>query len=50
MVKKINFILVLLLLLVSVGAVSAADDANNTVGVDEAIDDIYTMDIKKLKE
>ena len=40
MVKKINFILVLLLLLVSVGAVSAADDANNTVGVDEAIDDI----------
>ena len=35
MIKKINFILVLLLLLVSVGAVSAADDFNDTIASDD---------------
>ena len=40
MFKKINFILVLLLLFVSVTAVSAVDDTNDTVGIDEAISDI----------
>lgn len=35
MVKKINFILVLLLLLVSVGAVSAADNFNDTIASDD---------------
>ena len=34
MVKKINFILVLLLLLVSIGAVSATDDLNDTIASD----------------
>ena len=33
--KKINFILVLLLLLVSIGAVSAADDLNDTIASDD---------------
>ena len=36
MVKKVNVILVLLLLFVSISAVSAADDINETVGIDEA--------------
>ena len=31
MIKKINFILVLLLLLVSISAVTAADDLNDTI-------------------
>lgn len=45
MFKKINFILVLLLLLVSVGAVSAADDLNETVGSDGAVfDEISSED------
>ena len=35
MIKKINFILVLLLLLVSIGAVSAADDLNDTIASDD---------------
>ena len=34
MIKKINFILILLLLLVSVGAVSAADNFNDTIASD----------------
>ncbi len=49
MTKKINFILVLLLLLVSVGAVSAADDLNDTIASDDgavleevASDDVLT--------
>ena len=46
MIKKINFILVLLLLFVSVTAVSAVDDTNDTVGIDEAISDI--SDSKKV--
>lgn len=45
MFKKINFILVLLLLLVSVGAVSAAEDLNETVGSDGAVfDEISSED------
>lgn len=39
MVKKINILLVLLLLIVSVGVVNAADDVNETVSSDEAIVD-----------
>lgn len=35
MIKKINFILVLLLLLVSICAVSAADDLNDTIASDD---------------
>ena len=41
MVKKINILLVLLLLLFSIGAVSAADDVNEIVSGDEAIDEVY---------
>ena len=35
MIKKINFLLVLLLLLVSIGAVSADDDLNDTIASDD---------------
>ena len=38
MIKKINILLVLLLLVLSIGAVSAFDDVNGTVNSDEAID------------
>ena len=45
MIKRLNVILVLsLLILVSVGAVSAADDMNATLGDDEAISDVYSSD------
>ena len=37
MIKKINILLVLLLLFISISAVSAADDLNETIGSDEAI-------------
>ena len=43
MVKKINILLVLLLLLFSIGAVSAADDVNEIVSGDEAIDEVYDL-------
>ena len=48
MIKKINIILALLLILISLGAVSAADDTNETVSSDEAVieevasDDVLT--------
>ena len=47
MIKKINFILALFLLLVSLGAVCAADDLNETVaGGDEAVlDEVATGDV-----
>lgn len=46
MFKKINFILVLLLLLVSIGAVSAADDLNDTIaGNDGAIEEVASSDV-----
>ena len=45
MFKKINILLVLLLLLVSIGAVSAADDLNDTIASDnEAIDEVTSTD------
>ncbi|MDO5810388.1 MAG: adhesin, partial [Methanobrevibacter sp.] len=37
MIKKINIILALLLILISLGAVSAADDTNETISSDEAV-------------
>ena len=43
MVKKINILLVLLLLLLSIGAVSAADDVNEIVSGDEAIDEVSDL-------
>ena len=47
MTKKINFILVLLLLLVSVGAVSAADDLNDTIASDDGavLDEVASDDV-----
>nr|WP_295001211.1 right-handed parallel beta-helix repeat-containing protein [uncultured Methanobrevibacter sp.] len=39
MIKKINIILVLLLIFISITAVSAADDLNETISSDEAISD-----------
>lgn len=46
MVKKINILLVLLLVIVSIGAVSAADDLNDTVQAsDEAI--VETMEVSE---
>lgn len=43
--RKINILLVLLLLLVSVGAVSAADDLNDTIASDdEAVDGLAVSD------
>ena len=47
MIKKINFILVLLLLLVSIGAVSAADDLNDTIASDDGavLDDVPSEDV-----
>ena len=43
--RKINILLVLLLLLVSVGAVSAADDLNDTIASDdEAVDGLSVSD------
>jgi len=47
--KKIKIFLVLLLLLVSVGAVSAADDTNDTVASsDEAIIEEISLDSDEL--
>ena len=46
MFKKINFILVLLLLLVSICAVSAADDLNDTIASDDgAMDEVASNDV-----
>ena len=47
MIKKINFILVLLLLLVSIGAVSAADDLNDTIASDDGaiLEDVPSEDV-----
>jgi hypothetical protein len=46
MIKKINVILVLLLLLMSVSVVSAADDLNETISSDEAnLDDVTTDEV-----
>ncbi|WP_458455008.1 right-handed parallel beta-helix repeat-containing protein [Methanobrevibacter sp.] len=45
MFKKINFILVLLLLLVSVGAVSAANDFNETIGSEKVGIDEVSSDV-----
>ncbi len=47
MIKKINVILVLLLLLVSIGAVSAADDLNDTIASDDGaiLEDIPSEDV-----
>ena len=47
MIKKINFILVLLLLLVSIGAVSAADDLNDTIASDDGaiLEDVPLEDV-----
>ncbi|WP_295113276.1 right-handed parallel beta-helix repeat-containing protein [uncultured Methanobrevibacter sp.] len=45
MVKKINFLLVLLLLLITIGAVNATDDFNETVGIsNEATDELSISD------
>ena len=47
MFKKINILLVLLLLLVSVGAVSAADDLNDTIASDDkaVLEEVATDDV-----
>ena len=49
MIKKINFILILLLLLVSISAVSAAEDYNDTIAsdnndIEEVTSDVLTSD------
>lgn len=46
-IKKINFILVLLLLVVSIGAVSAADDLNDTVASDngDILEEVAAEDV-----
>ena len=43
--KKINILLVLLLLIVSISAVSAADDVNETISNDEIVDEVNQEDI-----
>ena len=46
MIKKVNFILILLLLLVSISAVSAADELNNTIASDNNdIDEVASSDV-----
>ncbi|WP_405264429.1 right-handed parallel beta-helix repeat-containing protein [Methanobrevibacter sp.] len=47
MIKKINFLLVLLLLLVSIGAVSAADDLNDTIASDDGtvLEEVASEDV-----
>ena len=47
MIKKINFILILLLLLVSVGAVSAADNFNDTIASDnnDILEEVTSEDV-----
>ena len=48
MFKKINFLLVLLLIIVSIGAVSAASDIDDAIG-DEAISDIPILDSQNVE-
>ncbi|WP_405305589.1 right-handed parallel beta-helix repeat-containing protein [Methanobrevibacter sp.] len=47
MIKKINFLLVLLLLLVSIGAVSAVDDLNDTISSDDGtvLEEVASEDV-----
>jgi len=47
MIKKINILLVLLLLLVSIGAVSAADDLNDTISSDDGtvLEEVASEDV-----